>query len=173
MELTTTTIVMLLIVLVFLLICRLLDSLVGDHSSNIKRETKAYSYADQVWDVKIKQQINQKKLSLIDERDVKDLIKESKLTQKQADTITQELQLEHAIRESVNKFKQLVMDVHDIFKTLLNSGSIVLPYLPILIGPILNGIKSILTKELCMNMWEEVCLAVIQDRKIGLSILIL
>ena len=67
---------------------RLRSSLVADMSINVRRESKLYSWEDQKWDAEMRREMESKrKRELLEgggkERDVRALVKEAKLSQKQ------------------------------------------------------------------------------------------
>ena len=67
---------------------RLRSSLVADMSVNVRRESKLYSWEDQKWDAEMRREMESKrKRELLEgggkERDVRALVKEAKLSQKQ------------------------------------------------------------------------------------------
>ena len=52
----------------------LADSLLNKAERNMKRETKAYSYEDQVWEAKLKEEMAKKKLQDKDKTDLRHVI---------------------------------------------------------------------------------------------------
>lgn len=52
-------------------ICRLGNALSMKTEKNIKRETKAYSYEDQLWEAKVKEELAKKKLEEQAKNDIK------------------------------------------------------------------------------------------------------
>lgn len=155
--------------IILFLLFRLLNGLTGQAvSANIKRETKAYSYEDQVWDVKMKQKLSEKKLQELEDKDIHDLIKESSLTQRQCDTITSELRMESNIREKVNKLKEEVKSVHLLFTRLVKLGGVVLPHLHKMLTPLMTSINSVLTQQVCVQMWLDISHVIFPERKTGL-----
>ena len=152
----------------FHLFYRLSEVLSYQVDSNIKRETKAYSYEDQVWEAKVKQELAQKKLHQSEERDIHDILKDAKLTQKQRDSIEGQLTFEKTIREKITCFQRELTNVQTIFQTLLSCGGVVLPHLPVLVHPVLRGLESPMTNSCCIQLWEGMCIATIPERKTGL-----
>ena len=62
------------------------SALIGDlDTANLKRESKAYSYEDQKWEIELRMEMLKKKKEQVGGKgkDVRDLLKEAKLTQKQ------------------------------------------------------------------------------------------
>ena len=67
---------------------RLEGGLSGGLEANVKRESKVYSYEDQKWDAQVRQEIQRRQRLVSDgdcegRRDVRSLLKEAKLSQKQ------------------------------------------------------------------------------------------
>ena len=69
---------------------RVEKSLSGDLETNVKRESKVYSYEDQKWDAQVRLELQRRRQTADargrergDERDVRSLLKDAKLTPKQ------------------------------------------------------------------------------------------
>ena len=55
----------------------------GDLEANMKRESKAYSFEDQKWEAQMRLDMQKKMQELRGNKDVRTLLKEAKLSQKQ------------------------------------------------------------------------------------------
>ncbi len=55
----------------YYVIVRLADGMVNKADKNMKRETKTYSYEDQVWEAKLKEELAMKKLGQQLDSDIK------------------------------------------------------------------------------------------------------
>lgn len=157
---------------VFIVNFRLMESISGQPiTSNIKKEGKTYSYQDQIWDAKMRQETSRRKRLNSESLDVHELLKESQLTQKQKDSILGELKLEERIRERVETLSNRFKSVCALFRSLLlfGGGVEIRPHLLVLLKPILSGMESPLSNSYCTELWEEICKVLISDRKTGWS----
>ena len=136
--------------------------------SNVQRSNKAYSHEDHVWDLKTSSEL---KLRTLQDKSIKELISVSSLTQSQRERIENELDLESKIRKSVNALKTTLDLTRSLFQSVIQLGGVALSYMHHLLTPILNGIKSVLTRQICVDMFKEISLVIFNDDKTGLCVL--
>lgn len=135
--------------------------------SNVQRSNKTYSHEDHVWDLKTSSEL---KLRTLQDKNIKELIAVSSLTQSQRERIENELDLESKIRKSVNTLKTELDLIWSLFRSVVQLGGVALSYLHLLLTPILNGIKSVLAQKICVDMLKEISLVIFSDDRTGLSV---
>jgi hypothetical protein len=147
----------------------LYESLNKQVAGNIKREGKTYSYEDQMWEMKMKQEIAMRKRQNSECDDVYQLLEESPLSQKQKETIRERLAMEAAIRGRVTRSRNKLMSLLVLFQKILkiNMG-VARPHLPVLINPLLGAINSPLPHQYCIDLYKEMCKAILPDERTAL-----
>ena len=100
------------------------------------------------------------------------LLQQAKLTQKQRVSIEDQLAYEETVRLRVKKLEKELTAILFLLNVAINCRDVVLPHLPKLVDPVLNSVNSTLSKEYCVEMWESICKATLQDRKTGLTLVV-
>lgn len=136
-------------------------------TANLKRESKAYSYEDQKWDLQVRKELTRRRRLNSNSDDVSSMLKEATtLTAKQQEAITTQLAREEDIRERMK-----VLDRHltavDLLLEMLCGHSVCIPLLPLLVSPVLRCMNSPLAGGHAINMWRILISALFADKKNG------
>lgn len=126
----------------------------GNAIANLKRESRAYSYEDQKWELQVKREKRKRLLS--DSQDIHSLLKASSLTAKQRTLIEEQLQLEDNIRKRLSAEEKKLNAVRILVNMLCDHVEFV-PLLPSLVAPVLKSLKLPLASDQCLRMWKSMC----------------
>lgn len=96
-------------------------------------------------------------------------LQQAKLTQKQRESIDDQLKYESSVRKRVKTAKAELEALLTLFNSFMacSSEQIRLPHIPSMVSAILKGLKSLLSGSYCQEMWQGLCVAVIPERKTG------
>ena len=141
----------------------------GGVAANLKRESRAYSYEDQKWELQTRRELMQRQRLLSgSEDDVQDMLKEASLTQKQRESIEAQLQHEDNVRRRMTQLDQTLKAVEVLLDMLCDHKECV-PLLPSLVDPVLSCMASPLAGPRCSTMWKRMSETVLQNKKTGTS----
>ena len=136
-------------------------------TANLKRESKAYSYEDQKWDLQVRKELTRRRRLNSNSDDVSSMLKEATtLTAKQREAITTQLAREEDIRERMKVLDRHLMAV-DLLLEMLCAHSVCIPLLPLLVSPVLCCMNSPLAGGHAINMWHILISALFADKKNG------
>ena len=156
----------------------------------MKKESKAYSYEDQKWEVEMRQEMLRKKRVESDQSsDVRELLKKAKLSQKQKvcfvayflpptpavcavtcvipPQLTMETQLavEEATRARLNQLSQKLSFLVQLLEAL--TGEVLVPHGPRLSHVTRHAFTSPLAGSYCRRIWRALVTAVFQEWTLG------
>lgn len=136
-------------------------------SANLKRESRAYRYEDQKWDLQMRKELSQRRRLHSGSDDVQTLLKEAKsLTVKQRETITNQLASEAVVREKMTALDHELEIVELVMKMVCCYRESV-SLLPLLVTPMLSCMTSALAGGHVINMWGMMSDSVLADKKNG------
>jgi HEAT repeat protein len=145
---------------------RLRSSLVADVSVNMRREGKLYSWEDQKWDAEMRREMESKrKRELLEEggkeRDIRALVKEAKLSQKQKENILSQLSLEETTRERLLHWDQLLSRVTSVAEEV--GGARLIGAVGRVTRTVMEGMRSPLGGSYCQGVWVALAHGVVGD----------
>ena len=140
----------------------------GGVTANLKRESRAYSYEDQKWDLQMRREMSQRRRLMSGSEEVQDMLREATLTQKQRESIEAQLQHEDRVRQRLTQLDQMLEAVEVLLDMLCGHKECV-PLLPLLVDPVLSCMNSPLAGPRCLAMWRRMSESVLQNRRTGMS----
>ena len=141
--------------------------------TNLRRESRAYTYEEQKWDVQVRQEMARLQRQHSQERDIRSLVEKSTLSQKQREAILSQLEKEAAVRSRVRKTQELLLSARSLLwvamcregmeplwqvppsPALHHTSNIAL--VPQLVDPVLRALELPISGQYALSMWQCMC----------------
>ncbi|KAI4470055.1 translational activator gcn1-related [Holotrichia oblita] len=125
-----------------------------NNEMNMKRESKAYSYKEQLEEMQLRRELEEK-------RRKEGKIKDPHYTPKQLEVIKNQKIKEHAIREKLTKLNEVILNTVSMLKALVKGNPIQISYhFKVIIPPILANLQSPLAAPHVMKLFLDLRTAV-------------